>query len=224
VAGGATENCTSNGTVNVGDTAAVYYPFGVPQTLRQSKPFMILTPCPTDQVAQPTAATYCGDRNNANDGHFNWQRYPSLKKYQDNLRANFTAQEGGKVEAVIRLGEIYLVAAEADVQLGNTAEAAQMINVLHVRAASPAHKNDYNVTAAQMNIDYIMEERERELAGEFTRWYDLARVGPQYFVDRVKKFNPHAVNVALKHALRPIPQSQIDGVLVGPKYPQNPGY
>jgi hypothetical protein len=224
VAGGATENCTSNGTVNVGDTAAVYYPFGVPQTLRQSKPFMILTPCPTDQVAQPTAATYCGDRNNANDGHFNWQRYPSLKKYQDNLRANFTAQEGGKVEAIIRLGEIYLVAAEADVQLGNTAEAAQMINVLHVRAASPAHKNDYNVTAAQMNIDYIMEERERELAGEFTRWYDLARVGPQYFVDRVKKFNPHAVNVALKHALRPIPQSQIDGVLVGPKYPQNPGY
>jgi hypothetical protein len=43
-------------------------------------------------------------------------------------------------------------------------------------------------------------------------------------VDRVKKFNPHAVSVALKHALRPIPQSQIDGVLVGPKYPQNPGY
>jgi hypothetical protein len=69
-----------------------------------------------------------------------------------------------------------------------------------------------------------MEEREREMAGEFTRWYDLARVGPQYFVDRVKKFNPHAVNVALKHVLRPIPQSQIDGVLVGPKYPQNPGY
>ncbi len=31
VAGGATENCTSNGTVNVGDTAAVYYPFGVPR-------------------------------------------------------------------------------------------------------------------------------------------------------------------------------------------------
>ena len=218
------ENCTSNGTVNVGDTAAVYYTFGVPQSQRAAKPYMILTPCASDQVAVPTAATYCGDRNNANDGHFNWQRFPSLKKYQDNLRANLTAQEGGKVEAIIRLGEMYLVAAEADVQLGNTAEAAQMINVLHQRAASPAHKNDYNVTAAQMNIDYVMEEREREMAGEFTRWYDLVRVGAQYFVDRVKKYNPHAGNVALKHALRPIPQSQIDGVIVGPKYPQNPGY
>ena len=64
----------------------------------RAKPYMILTPCPTDQVAQPTAATYCGDRNNANDGYFNWQRFPSLKKYQDNLRANLTAQEGGKVQ------------------------------------------------------------------------------------------------------------------------------
>ncbi|HEY2163225.1 MAG TPA: RagB/SusD family nutrient uptake outer membrane protein [Gemmatimonadaceae bacterium] len=221
---GTCASCSSNQAVNVGDTAAVYYTFGVPNSQRQSKAYETLTPCPTDQVAQPTAATYCGDRNNANDGFFNWQRFPSLKKYQDNLRANLTAQEGGKVQVVIRLGQMYLLAAEADVQLGNTAEAAQMINVLHVRAASPAHKSDYNVTAAQMNIDYVMEERERETAGEFTRWYDLVRVGSQYFVDRVKKFNPHAVSIALKNALRPIPQSQIDGVLVGPKYPQNPGY
>ncbi len=58
------------------------------------------------------------------------------------------------------------IAAEADVGLGNTAEAATFVNVLHTRAASAAHKNDYNVTAAQMTLDYIMEERERELAGE----------------------------------------------------------
>lgn len=218
-------NCTSNGLVNVGDTAAVYYTFGVTTAQRQARPFMILTPCPADQAAQPTAATYCGDRNNANDGYFNWQRFPSLKKFQDNLRANLTAQEGGKVQVVIRLAEMYLVVAEADVALGNTAEAAQMVNVLHQRAASAAHKNDYNVTAAQMTLDYVMEEREREMAGEFTRWYDLARVGPQYLVDRVKKFNPHgSATIALKHWLRPIPQSQIDGVIVGAKYPQNPGY
>src|SRR5437879_11196789 len=167
---------SSNGLVNVGDTAAVYYPFGVPVSQRQSKAYMILTPCPTDQVAQPTAATYCGDRNGANDGYFNWQRFPSMKKFQDNLRANLTAQEGGKVQAVIRLAEMYLNIAEADVALGNAAEAAQMINVLHVRAASPAHKNDYNVTAGQMTLDYVMEEREREMAGEFTRWLDLARI------------------------------------------------
>ena len=80
------------------------------------------------------------------------------------------------MQSVYRLGEVYLIAAEADVGLGNTAEAATFINVLHQRAASPAHKNDYNVTAGQMTLDYIMEERERELAGEFTRWYDLGRV------------------------------------------------
>jgi hypothetical protein len=99
------------------------------------------------------------------------------------------------------------------------------VNVLHQRAASPNHKNDYNVTAAQMTLDYIMEERERELAGEMSRWYDLVRPGPDYFLARVKKYNPHATaNIKLTHYLRPIPQSQIDGVIVGPKYPQNPGY
>jgi hypothetical protein len=70
-----------------------------------------------------------------------------------------------------------------------------------------------------------MEERERELAGEHNRWYDMVRPGAQYFVDRVKKYNPHAAaNVAVKFAIRAIPQSQIDGVISGPKYPQNPGY
>jgi starch-binding outer membrane protein, SusD/RagB family len=222
---GTCPRCTSGGTINTGDTAAVYYTYGVPDAQRSSKAYVTLTPCPTDQVKEPTAATYCGDRNNANDGYFNWQRYPSLKKYQDNLRANFTAQEGGKVEVVFRLGEVYLIAAEADLGLGNQAEAATYVNVLHQRAASSNHKNDYNVTAAQMTLDYIMEERERELAGEMGRWYDLVRPGPDYFLARVKKYNPRAAaNVKLTHYLRPIPQSQIDGVIVGPKYPQNPGY
>ncbi|HEX4683982.1 MAG TPA: RagB/SusD family nutrient uptake outer membrane protein [Gemmatimonadaceae bacterium] len=221
--------CTSGATENAGDTASVYYPFGVTTAYRQAHAFQILTPCPTQQIDSPaadfSAAGYCGDRNNANDGYFNWQRFPSLKKFQDNLRANLTAQEGGKVQVIMRLAEMYLVVAEADVALGNTAEAAQMVNVLHQRAASPAHKNDYNVTAGQMTLDYVMDERERELAGEFTRWYDITRPGVDYFLSRVKKYNPHAApNVAAKHLLRPIPQSQIDGVVVGPKYPQNVGY
>ena len=221
--------CTSGATENSGDTAAVYYPYGVPTTARQTKAFQILTPCPTQQLdnlaADFTVTGYCGDRNNANDGYFNWQRYPSLKKFQDNLRANLTAQQGGKVQVIIRLAEMYLVAAEADVALGDQADAAAMITVLHRRAASPAHKADYDVTPAQMTLDYVMEERERELAGEFTRWYDITRPGVNYFLARVQKYNPHAAaNVAAKHILRPIPQSQIDGVIVGPKYPQNPGY
>jgi hypothetical protein len=69
-----------------------------------------------------------------------------------------------------------------------------------------------------------MEERERELAGEFNRWYDLVRPGAEYFSNRVKRYNPHATNVQLKHALRPRNRAQVDGVIEGPKYPQNPGY
>ncbi|HEY2376386.1 MAG TPA: RagB/SusD family nutrient uptake outer membrane protein [Gemmatimonadaceae bacterium] len=221
--------CTSGATENAGDTAAVYYQYGVPTATRQTKAYQILTPCPAQQIDNPaadfTTTGYCGDRNNANDGYFNWQRYPSLKKFQDNLRANLTAQQGGKVQVIIRLAEMYLVAAEADVALGDQADAAAMITVLHRRAASPAHKADYDVTPGQMTLDYVMEERERELAGEFTRWYDITRPGVNYFLGRVKAYNPHAApNVAAKHILRPIPQSQIDGVVVGPKYPQNPGY
>jgi hypothetical protein len=214
--------CTSNGVINAGDTAAFMPTYQVTNAFRQSKPYVILTTCPAGQ-ADPTV--YCGDRNNANDGYTNWQRYPSLKKFQDNLRANLTAQEGGKVQAIFRLAELYLIAAEADVALNNPAEAAQMINVLRVRAASPAHKNDNNVVPSQMTLDFVMDERERELAGEFNRWYDLVRPGAPYFVDRVKKYNPRAVaNLSAKHALRPIPQSQIDGVIIGKPYPQNPGY
>lgn len=216
--------CTSNGTINAGDTAAFMPNYPVTNAFRQSKPYVILTPCPSNQ-ADVTVAGYCGDRNNANDGYTNWQRYPSLKKFQDNLRPNFTAQEGGKVFVIFRLGEVYLLAAEAALGLGNTAVAATNINVIRRRAASPAHKNDYDVTPGQITLDFIMEERERELAGEFNRWYDLVRPGAEYFVNRVKRYNPRAApNVQAKHALRPIPQSQIDGVIEGPKYPQNPGY
>jgi hypothetical protein len=220
---GTCPQCTSGATINAGDTTAFMPNYPVTNAFRQSKPYVILTACPSNQ-ADVTAAGYCGDRNNANDGYTNWQRFPSLKKFQDNLRANLTAQEGGKVFVVYRLGEVYLIAAEAALGLNNTAEAATYINVLHRRAASPAHKNDYDISAGQVTLDYIMEERERELAGEFNRWYDLVRPGADYFVNRVKKYNPHATSVATKHALRPIPQSQIDGVVQGPKYPQNPGY
>ena len=138
--------------INVGDTAAVFYAVRRDDAFRQSKRVSRSSrPARRSRSAvrrrTTAAAGYCGDRNNANDGYINWQRFPSMKKFQDNLRANLTAQEGGKVQVVYRLGEVYLIAAEADVGLGNAAEAATFVNVLHQRAASPAHKNDYNVTA-----------------------------------------------------------------------------
>ncbi|MBL0939087.1 MAG: RagB/SusD family nutrient uptake outer membrane protein [Gemmatimonadaceae bacterium] len=216
--------CSSGEVVNVGDTTGIFLPHPVTTAYRQARKYMIRTICPTG-YADPSV--YCGDRTGSTDGYISWDRYPALKKFQDNLRANLTAQEGGKIQVLLRLGEVYLLAAEAALGLGDLNEAAANINVLRVRAATPAYKNDPRqmVTPAQITLDFIMDERERELAGEFNRWYDLVRPGAQFFVDRVKKYNPHAsANVQLRHALRPIPQTQIDGVVVGPKYPQNPGY
>src|SRR6185436_6994504 len=97
---------------NVGDTAAFMPNYPVTDAFRQSKPYAILTPCPSNQ-ADVTAAGYCGDRNNANDGYTNWQRYPSLKKFPDSLRANQPAQAGGKVYAIFPPGEVSLLATEA---------------------------------------------------------------------------------------------------------------
>lgn len=217
--------CTSNQVVNAGDTTIFYATYPVDAARRQASKYTIRTVCPAG-MADPSV--YCGDNFGENNGSIGSDRYPVLKKFQDNLRAGgFNDQNGGKVQVVFRLGEVYLLAAEADLGLGNTGEAASMINVLRTRAASPAHKNDpaFQVTPAQITLDFIIDERERELAGEFNRWYDLVRPGPAFFLSRVSKWNPKArANVQAKHALRPIPQSQIDGVVVGPKYPQNPGY
>lgn len=69
-----------------------------------------------------------------------------------------------------------------------------------------------------------MDERVREMAGEANLFQELVRPGAQYFVDRVSKYNADArANLRATHALRPIPQTQVNGV-TGMPYAQNPGY
>jgi hypothetical protein len=217
--------CTSNAVVNIGDTTIFYATYPVDSIRRKASKYTIRTTCPAG-MADPSV--YCGDNFGENNGYIGWDRYPVLKKFQDNLRTGgFNDQNGGKVQVIYRLGEVYLIAAEADVALNNPTEAAQMINVLRTRAASANHKTDplFQVTPAQMNLDFVMDERERELAGEFQRWYDITRPGTAFFLKRAGTFNAKAKpNVVAKHILRPIPQTQIDGVVSGPKYGQNTGY
>ncbi len=160
--------------------------------------------------------------------------YPSLSKYEDPQRgvANYP---GARPFPVAKLGETYLLAAEAALQSGRAGDAMDLINVIKLRAAARPGlsqseiNNRYEAirltSAAQVTLDFILDERTRELAGESTRWPDLAVRGK--LIERVRLHNTDAAaNItANKHELRPIPREQLDRIIDENKAQyQNPGY
>jgi hypothetical protein len=154
---------------------------------------------------------------------------PSVKKFDDPT-SQFGTASSTRDFFIARLGETYLIAAEAYFKSGNNALAAERINAVRKRAAKTGV--DLSITAAQVNLEYILDERGRELVGEYHRWFDLKRTGT--LVERSRKYNkdvrkwynngndPFAgVNGALK-ILRPIPNRALD--LNQGEFAQNPGY
>jgi starch-binding outer membrane protein, SusD/RagB family len=159
--------------------------------------------------------------------------YPSLKKFVDTQRVSPNGSSGRSMP-IFRLAETYLLAAEAAFQTGNLTEAANLINVIRRRAAfrtglSPAvlaaRQTAMEIAPGVVTLDFILDERARELAGEGMRWTDLALRGETVFVNRVNLNEDAAGKVQAKHRLRPIPQTQLDAVndTDKAKY-QNPGY
>jgi len=119
----------------------------------------------------------------------------------------------------IRLAETLLLRAEAYVGLNRPDLAAADINLIRARA------NATPVDADDVDLDYILDERARELYGEEWRHITLRRMGK--LVERVRTLNNNPKNPGLNiqdyHVLWPIPQNQID-LNIDAEFPQNPGY
>lgn len=121
----------------------------------------------------------------------------------------------------IRLPETILLRAEAYFRKGENQKAADDINMIRSRA-----KCDILATPDMVDIDFILDERARELYAEESRWHTLLRMGGTVAVDRIRKYalHPHvAQTLTFDYNLWPIPQSAIDRNK-DVKWEQNPGW
>ncbi|MEM1135495.1 MAG: RagB/SusD family nutrient uptake outer membrane protein [Bacteroidota bacterium] len=147
--------------------------------------------------------------------------YATVNKFIDPTRPDRQWTQGQRDLVLMRLADAYLAAAEALHQMGMDAEAVDYLNAIRTRASYPGFENDQMITVDDVDIDFILDERARELFGEGHRWEDLVRTGK--LLERVRLHNVQGKdNIQDFHILRPIPLDQIDRTPAG--YPQNPGY
>lgn len=150
--------------------------------------------------------------------------YPQWMKFSEACMHTSSLQRSGggysyRDTYAIRLSETFLLRAEAYLGLNDKASAAADINKVRARA------NATPVIPANVNIDYILDERARELYPEEQRKITLMRLGK--LVERVRKYNNNPLTPQLRiqdhNNLFPIPQSQID-ININAVLTQNPGY
>lgn len=191
-------DASGNPLYNVGDTAIWLPGVELSPEVIASKPYQVITP-----------SMYV--RN----------KFPTLTKFLDPLRPDRTYPNGSRDFLAFRLAETYLIAAEAAFYQGNAAQAAEYLNVVRRRAAWPGEEAAMEITAADVSLNFILDERARELLGEQFRWFDLKRTGT--LIERVRAYNEDAApNIQPFHVRRPIPQDQIDRTTT--EFPQNEGY
>jgi len=158
-----------------------------------------------------------------------WQKdsngNPLLTVYGEHLVTN-NGNSTFRDMYLARLAETYLLRAEAKLAKGDKSGAAADINVLHSRAKSKLAE------ASEIDIDYILDERLRELYYEETRMVTLCRLGK--LVDRNRRYNVSytdptgtyecaGTSIEDYHNLWPIPYGEIERN-TGAVLEQNPGY
>ncbi len=140
----------------------------------------------------------------------------NYKSYVSKTQESFNGDDwnSNKNLRILRYGEILLIKAEAENELGNTGLAQNALNLIRNRAGLP---NTTAVTQTDIR-NAIWKERRVEMAFEHDRTFDIRRTGRAGSVLRAHG-KPY---IDGKHDLFPIPQQQID--LSNGKLLQNPGY
>lgn len=159
---------------------------------------------------------------------------PGVRKFDDPTAPWAASINGNSTRDIYlaRLGETYLIAAEAYLQAGDAGKARERINEVRRRAERTAGKLQLT-DDSMVTIDFILDERARELVGEYHRWTDLKRTGKlverneKYNTPLKKKYTDNNIDAFLgtdgnRKLLRPIPQNAID--LNRAEVAQNPGY
>ena len=156
-----------------------------------------------------------------------WCSYPGIKKFLDDVYDPLypTNDISSRDAIVLRLAEIYLIKAEAELGTGSASAALATLNELRAKRAIAGKDNSLSGT---VDINTILDERAIELCGEQQRWFDLKRT--KTLVSRVKAYNAQgAASIKDIHYYRPIPQAQLDAVTnksttAGTGFWQNDGY
>ncbi len=150
-----------------------------------------------------------------------------LEKYTD-VRSDGTLDDNIDFSSVdfpmFRLADVYLMYAEAHLRSGegSTADAVNYINMIRTRANQGS--TTWNISASELTLDFIIDERARELYWESHRRQDLRRFGLFTSGIYVWSFKGNTVNgVAIPNfrEVYPIPNESLS---VNPNLTQNEGY
>lgn len=180
-------------------------------------------------TTMPSADPY-GDGRYKNVAYAGDQSFFAIKKFDTDV---YTRSDNDKVTPeiydrdvmVLRLSEMYLIKAEAELKTGGSGAALATLNTIRAKRAIEGKDN---LLTGTVTLETILDERALELCGEQQRWFDLKRT--KTLVGRVKAYNAQASgNIQETHYLRPIPQAQMDAVTnksttAGEGFWQNAGY
>lgn len=147
--------------------------------------------------------------------------YPSLSKHNSSniYVVNESKNRFANLNAtfIMRMAEVYLIAAELDIYLNGGSGAMAYINKVRTRAGA-------NALSGTASVRTVLDERGRELCGEYSRFYDLKRTGMFKDANYLQETHPDLAKFFTpEYALRPISTTYLATITNGAGW-QNPGY